>query len=225
MKLLHCITRSIILIALIAAQPAFAENTATTLSDLLNSTRSMRAHFTQTIFDNHGKAVQRSTGKMAMARPGKFRWEVIKPIPQLIIANEPTLWIYDADLQQVTIRSLKKETGEAPALLLSHVGDQLEKDFTVQNRAATVRERHSSTPTAERWFSLFPKKNDSMFKKIEIGFKENKVYQMRLTDNLGHATLIQFEHIEINIPLPPSLFSFKPPAHVDVIRENQTLQQ
>ncbi len=68
--------------------------------------------------------MQRSYGKMALERPGKFRWEVTKPIPQLIIANEAKLWIYDPDLEQVTIRRLKVTSGETPALLLSHEIEQ-----------------------------------------------------------------------------------------------------
>src|SRR5690242_12941666 len=87
---------------------------ATDLTQVLNNVHSMRANFTQTVYDNLGKAIQQSTGKMAMQRPGQFRWQVVRPLPQLIIANQTRLWIYDPDLEQVTIRAFKTTAGEIP---------------------------------------------------------------------------------------------------------------
>ncbi len=69
---------------------------------------------------------------MALQRPGKFRWEVVKPNAQLIIANGSRLWIYDPDLEQVIIRAFKHATGQTPALLLSDDNATLSKDFNVQ---------------------------------------------------------------------------------------------
>src|SRR6516162_4318453 len=94
-----------------------ADSGSADLSNQLNAIKTLRANFAQTVYDNKGKAVQRSYGHIALQRPGKFRWEVIKPIPQLIIANSQRLWIYDPDLQQVMIRSLHVAAGETPALL------------------------------------------------------------------------------------------------------------
>lgn len=105
-------------ILLFVVQIANAQS-STELSDLLKSVQGMKANFTQTLYDGRGKAKQTSYGNMAMQRPGKFRWEVTKPMPQLIIANQTTLWIFDPDLEQVTIRSLSKASGETPAFLLS----------------------------------------------------------------------------------------------------------
>jgi len=183
---------------------------------LLNSIQTMRADFTQTVFNNRGKAIQQSHGRMAMQRPGRFRWDVIKPIPQLVVANQSRLWIYDADLEQVTIRSIKQAAGETPALLLSHVNTNtaLGKDFAV-----TFENKNQSN---WRWFKLVPKKPDSMFAVIEMGFLNGQIHEMRLQDHLGHTTTIQFNHAEINISLPASLFVFKPTANVDVIDETKS---
>lgn len=192
---------------------AHATNGAANLASLLNSVTTMRADFTQTIFDNRGKAVQKSYGRMALQRPGRFRWEVTKPIPQLIIANATRLWIYDADLEQVTIRPLKTTAGEAPALLLSHSNTTLDKDFSVTeipNKA-----------DGWRWFTLVPQHTDEMFTSIKIGFKNNQISEMRLQDNLGHTTGIQYKNIATNASLPASLFTFTPPPHTDVIDETR----
>lgn len=194
--------------------PAFATS-GTDLSNLLNNMKTMRATFTQTIYDSSGnsKAALKSQGRMALDRPGKFRWEVSKPMPQVIIANGNRLWVYDPDLQQVTIRSLKTEAGEAPALLLSHQNTTLEKDYaiTVQDDKKTLR-----------WFVMLPRKKDNMFKQVKMGFDDKQqLKEMVLEDQIGHATRVQFANIAVNISLPASLFTFKAPAGTDIIDETK----
>lgn len=192
---------------------AYAANSSDELTQLLNGLHSMRAGFAQTVFDNKGKAIQKSSGRMSLERPGKFRWQVTQPIPQTIIANETRLWVYDPDLQQVTISKVAKVTGDAPALLLSQNNTSLDKDFT-------VKEIQKDKPNW-RYFSLIPKKGDSMFMNIQIAFQKNNVSEMHLTDHLGHTTVIQFKDIETNVHFAASQFKFKAPAHVDVIDETQ----
>lgn len=179
---------------------------------LLNQTRTMQATFKQVTYDNHQKAIQTATGRMALWRPGRFRWEVLKPVPQLIIANQTKLWIYDPDLQQVTIRVLQQAAGESPALLLSHVDNSLENDYAV-----TALPEQAGL----RWFSLKAKQKDNMFGDVELGFKMANLQQMRLKDNLGHTTTVDFQQITANANLPASLFTFKAPAGVDVIDETK----
>lgn len=192
---------------------AQAQSVATDLTALLNATKSMRADFVQTIYDEQGKTIQQSYGQMAISRPGKFRWQVMKPIPQLIIANDARLWIYDPDLEQVTIRSLKNMSGEAPALLLSQVDATLEKDYAVKIL--------QKKPTTMRWFLLTPKTTDHMFSTIQLGFTDGRITDMRLQDNLGHMTAIRFKNIALNPTLSASLFNFKIPANIDVIDETR----
>ena len=183
------------------------------LASRLNAVQTMRANFTQVVYDNRNKAVMKSYGRMSMQRPGRFRWEVIKPIPQIIVANASRLWIYDPDLEQVTIRSLKQATGDTPALLLSHVNIELTNEYLVAQMP--------SQTSGITWYALTPKSADSMFASIEMGFAQNQIQEMRLRDHLGHVTKVTFQHIETNIPLPASLFVFKAPRGVDVINETK----
>jgi outer membrane lipoprotein carrier protein len=188
---------------------AHANPASDTLTQLLNNTRTMQADFTEVVKDTKGKTLNRSQGKMSLERPGKFRWDVIKPNPQLIVTNGKKIWIYDADLEQVTIRYLSKEPGEAPALLLSNANETLTKDFSVD----------TSNQTNTQWFSLRPKDKNSMFEFIKLGFQNQQITEMQLKDHLGHVTLIQFNRVVINNNLSPALFNFKVPAKVDVIDE------
>ncbi len=172
----------------------------------------MQADFAQVVTDTKGKMLNRSQGKMSLERPGKFRWQVMQPNSQLIVTNGKKVWIYDADLEQVTVRYLGKEAGEAPALLLSNTNETLSKDFHVQE----------TDRAGMQWFTLSPQNKNSMFETIQLGFLNQQIKQMRLQDHLGHVTAIQFNRIQMNNDLSASLFRFKMPAKVDLIDETKT---
>jgi len=203
----------IILISLNLYSTLVFASAATDLNQLLLAVNTMQANFTQTIFDNKNKAIQKTFGRVAIQRPDKFRWEVTKPIPQLIVANQSRLWIYDPDLEQVTIRTLKTAAGEAPTLLLSYANASLDKEYNVQ--AMTIKS------SSLRWFSLRPKNPDNVFVAVRLGFANNVINQMDLQDHLGHTTSVQFNNVKTNLPLASSLFTFKIPKAVDVIDETK----
>lgn len=198
---------------LLAASFSFAAIPSDKLSALLSTIQSMQANFVQTIYNNHGKAIHRSYGRMAIARPGKFRWEVKKPIPQVIIANQTRLWIYDADLEQVTIRPLGQVAGDAPGLLLSQAHQELGRDYQVK----FLPLKNSN----ELWFELTPKKSGNMLESIQMGFRGDQINQMQLKDHLGHRTVIQYQNIQTNIKLSNLLFQFKAPKNTDIIDETK----
>ena len=197
-------------VSVLFVMSAHAATPSDDLKSLLNGVKTMQAAFTQTVYDNREKPVETSYGKMSMERPGKFRWEVTKPIPQLIIANQSKLWIYDPDLEQVTIRKLEKATGDTPALLLSHVDAEIDKSYTITT---------APTEANIQWFKLVPKNKDSMFEQVKLGFAKQQIQQMRLQDHLGHTTQIKFSNITTNNNLAATLFTFKPPKNTDVIDE------
>lgn len=184
---------------------AHAQTASDDLTQLLSSFQSMSAQFQQVVFNSHGKALQRSSGQMALMRPGKFRWQVFKPNPQLLIANGRNLWIYDIDLSQATEQLLDKNNNNSPASLLSGSIADLENRFIVTRKTAQS-------------FQLKPKSENDMFKWIELTFSHSKLTQMRLMDNLGSLTDFHFSQVNINPKLSPSLFQFKAPRGVEVIK-------
>ena len=104
--------------------------------------------------------------------------------------------------------------GETPGLLLSHTDTNLEKDFNISLL--------NSSSTKLRYFLLVPKKSDSLFASIKMGFnKDNRIEEMQFKDHLGHNTRIIFKNIKTNIPLANSLFIFKPSKQIDVIDETK----
>lgn len=202
----------VMLVVFFLQSNSYADNMAlTALNQLLANTQTMRADFTQAILDKNAKPLQKAVGKMALERPGKFRWEVLSPTAQLVVANGQRLWIYDPDLEQVTIRLISKEMGETPALLLSNTEATLAKNFS-------VREGNDSL-TGMQWFVLTPKNQNSMLAAIKLGFVNHRIMAMFLEDHLGHTTVIEFKNVKVNAMLSESLFKFNVPANVDVIDE------
>ncbi len=202
----------LIIILLLSQLSSYAAAPAADLTQLLSNIQTLQTDFTQTINDKKGRQTDQSIGHMALQRPGKFRWSVTQPIAQLIIVNDPRLWIYDPDLEQVTIRYVNKEVDNTPVLLLSNPAIAIEKNFIVQSMRNVA---------SMQWFALIPKNRDSMLAFIKIGFAKGQIREMDLQDHLGHNTVIEFYNISMNHPLSASLFNFKVPAHTDVIDETK----
>src|SRR5689334_25322613 len=88
---------------------AAADAAATPLDKYFDGLTTLRASFTQTVKDAHGKDVDRSSGSLVVSRPGKFRWEVqpksgSNSTGQLLVADGKNVWFFDRDLEQVTVK-------------------------------------------------------------------------------------------------------------------------
>jgi outer membrane lipoprotein carrier protein len=179
------------------------------LHQFLDSTRTVRADFSQTVVARNGRQGQVSSGVMIISRPGKFRWQIDKPYAQLLVGDGEKIWIHDPDLRQVTVRKAGPALGGTPAALLA--GDsRIEKDFSLSEAG----ERDGL-----EWVDAVPKAPDSGFEKVSLGFAGDELRAMILLDSLGQTSSLVFARIERNPQLAPSLFRFTPPANTDVIGE------
>ena len=199
------------LVAAFALLPLLAEaGGIDQLHQFLQGTHTLRADFAQTVIARSGRKPQQFSGVVAIARPGKLRWEVQKPAPQLIVGDGEKLWIYDAELKQVTVRPAGKAIGDSPAALLAGRND-LEKNFAL----AEAGEAEGLS-----WVEATPRKgNESGFEKIRLGFAGSELRVMEMADNFGQMTVIRFSKIERNPALPAASFKFVPPPGADVIGE------
>lgn len=179
------------------------------LHRFLQETRTLKAEFSQAVIARNGRKPQQSSGILAISRPGKLRWEIQKPYPQLVVSDGEKIWIHDPELQQVTVRKAGQAIGGSPAALLSG-SNELEKNFT-------LKEAGDSEGMA--WVEATPKATDSGFERVRLGFAGNDLKAMELQDSFGQTTLIHFSKIERNQALPAATFKFVPPAGVDVVGE------
>ncbi|MBF1165061.1 MAG: outer membrane lipoprotein chaperone LolA [Dechloromonas agitata] len=194
----------------LALLPALAQAGAIDqLHDFLKNTRSFKADFSQALLAKNGRKPQQSSGTVAVARPGKLRWEIAKPYPQLVVGDGERFWIHDPELQQVTVRKADKALGASPAALLSGSND-LERNFNL---------REAGEADGLAWVEATPKTGDSGFERVRLGFAGADLQAMELFDSFGQTTLVRFSRIERNPNLPAATFKFTPPAGADVIGE------
>jgi outer membrane lipoprotein carrier protein len=179
------------------------------LRDFFNNTTTMRAQFSQVVNDKQGRKIQEVDGTMQLQRPNKFRWDYKKPYEQQIVSDGKQVFLYDTELQQVTISNLSKSIGSSPAALLAG-GEAVEKSFTLKN--ATRKDGLT-------WVLALPKDKESGFDRVLLGFKADKLRKMELYDSFNHVTHITFNEVERNPTLQDSTFLFTPPAGVDVVGE------
>ncbi len=186
----------------------FAETPADLLQKKLNAIRTMTAQFNQ-IVKAKKKEVSRSTGDMALQRPGRFRWETKEPLEQLIVADGKKMWIYDVDLEQVTVKNQDKGLGGTAALFLSGYDESLTHDFDVKQQ----------TKGQTTVFDLKSKLAKENFQRIQLIFTKDLLTGLELYDQLGQVTSVKLVKIKSNPNLAGKLFEFKPPKGVDVVRQ------
>ena len=183
--------------------------TVENLKSLLEQTATARARFAQMVLDKNMKKLQQATGTMQFARPGKFRWEYDKPYEQVIVSDGTRVWLYDKDLNQVTVRKYDRALGTSPAALLAG-SNEIEKNY----RFSTV-----GSQDGLEWLEAVPRTQDTAFERIRLGFGKAGLEAMELRDQFGQLTVIKFSTIERNAKIPPEAFTFTPPKGADVISE------
>ena len=179
------------------------------LKALLNQTTTAKARFTQVVIDKNQKTLQQSTGTMEFARPGRFRWEYNKPYEQSIIGDGSRLWIYDKDLNQVTVRKLDRALGASPAALLAG-SNEIEKIYVL---------KAAGSEGGLDWLEAVPRTQDTAFERIRLGLGKSGLETMELKDQFGQTTIIRFTDLQRNVKIAPESFRFTPPKGVDVISE------
>lgn len=184
------------------ADAAAARRLETALGDLT----SLRAEFRQSVTDVQGRVTETAEGTVALARPGRFRWDYRVP-EQLIVSDGVTVWFHDIGLEQVTIRSAADTIAGTPAMLLSGEGD-LEVEFRIADGGENE---------GLRWSVLTPRSEEGDFRELRVGLVQGELRRMTLLDRLGQTTRLEFERIERNPKLDPAQFSFTPPPGVDVV--------
>lgn len=192
-------------------------NPAASLETTLMNIKTIQADFSEVILTG-SHVNQRLSGVFYLKKmgakdkgAGKFLWKTIKPIHQEIISNGKQVWIYDKDLEQVTITSLQKNVGATPVLLLNG-----EKGNIAQNYKVNLAQKSSGSRID--LYTLVPK-HKTLYRFIQMSFDGKILTHMRFEDNLGQFTDFTFTHIKLNQPILDKLFVFVPPKNVDIIHE------
>lgn len=179
------------------------------LNELLSRAKTMTGGFSQMTLSANGANLQETTGTLALKRPGMFRWHTDPPLEQLLVSDGERIWLYDPDLEQVTIQKMDKRLSHTPALLLSGDVSQLQENFNIEwSEGSSVVD-----------FTLTPKEADSMFDNLRVSFSDGVINDMQMSDPVGQRTNILFRNVQLNQPLDDAQFIFDVPDGVDVISE------
>jgi outer membrane lipoprotein carrier protein len=192
-----------------------AHAAATPLDAYLDNLKTLRASFLQTLADPHGREIDRATGTLIVARPGKFSWDIhpenssggTTGSGQLMVCDGTNLWFLDRDLKQVTVKPVDAALTATPAMLLSGTAD--------------LRQNFKITPAGMRtgleWVLAEPTGTDADFRSALFGFANGELKRMIVEDKLGQTATIMFEKVTRNVAIAPADVSFTPPKDVDVI--------
>lgn len=208
MQLIRVLFASALLFTL---APAQADQSASVqrLTGLLQQAETLTGRFSQLSLDGTGTQLQETSGEMALKRPGQFRWHTDEPMEQLLVSNGKKVWLYDPDLEQVTIQTLDQRLTHTPALLLSGDVSAISENFEVSHQqAGEVVD-----------FTLKPKAKDTLFDNLRLSFRGGVINDMQLIDSVGQRTNILFMGVKLNQPLKADLFTFEIPEGADVISE------
>ena len=177
------------------------------LEQFLNATNTLQADFRQRLLDPGGVLMQESAGQFSLKRPGKFSWDYKQPYAQQIVSNGQKIWIYDSELEQVSVKPYSDVLSGAPVILLDQRRD-LDQEFVVEDKGQV---------DDQYWVSLTPRKDDNEFKNIRVGMDDKQLRTIMLVDAFEQTTIIEFEHLKINPPLADEQFEFSPPPGTDVV--------
>ncbi len=203
---------SVVFITGLTASAQAATDARKKLNTFFTSVNTMQGSFIQQLYSKQGKVKETTKGQLYLQRPGRFRWIYAQPDPQQIISDGKNIWIYDQDLDQVTVKPLNKTITSTPAAIL------MQK--SIPDSQFKVTEMDAAT-SGWSWFYLEPHRKNADFKAMQLGLdKQGNLKQMVLYDKIGQKTVITFNTTS-NIPIKASRFSFTPPAGVDVIGKPQ----
>lgn len=194
------------------------------LENFVKTVKTGKADFTQVVTSpaKEGQAprVKTSTGQFEFARPNRFRFNYIKPFEQTIVADGQTLWLFDADLNQVTARKQAAVLGTTPAALIASAADvqALKADFVL----ADAPDRDGL-----EWVAATPKSKDGQLQTVRVGFRAagaagasaSTLEVLEILDSFGQRSVLTFKQFQVNPALPAQAFAFKPPVGADVIRQ------
>lgn len=176
------------------------------LDSFLSDLSTLQADFTQTVYDQENGRRGIATGVLKLKRPDRFRWDYQMPEQRLILADGRDLWIVENDLEQISQYYQSSALKNTPASVLL-AGESLEQSFNPIERGEYQ---------GLQWLELQPHDQDSDVESIVLGFADDQLSQLELTDKFGQVTQFRFSALQRNPVLTGEAFVFNPPEGWDV---------
>ena len=201
-----------VLIAVLCSSAVSYADAVAQLNQLFQGMDTLQGRFQQTIVGRNEEVLQQASGLLQVKRPHQLKWFTQEPYQHQIITDGNILWVYDLDLEQATRQAFASNLDQAPALLLSG-------DITAISERFTISQILQSD--GGQRFQLQPRLEGSVFSSIVIGFVDQQLSELLLSDNFGQQTRIVFSDLQINKLIADEQFQFVPPEQVDVINDEE----
>jgi outer membrane lipoprotein carrier protein len=195
-------------LALLFSSSLFAATGPQQMDRFLQELDSLESAFDQKVYTPDQKQPIRSRGTFYLKRPRKFRWDYSVP-KQLIVADGSQIWLYDPELEQVSVQSQSSALEGTPAMLLIS-GEPVSKAFRVSDGGSSE---------GMAWVELIPRNPESQFIRIRLAFSDDLLRRMQMEDKFGQRTRFRFTEIRVNPDLADDLFYFERPDDVDVFNQ------
>lgn len=197
----------VVSLVLLAQNASAAESARSQLDDFAEGIQNLQAAFEQSVFSAEDEALDKTSGTLVLARPNRFRWDYLEPEEQRIIADGDNIWIYDVELEQVSVRPQSMDEQQSPLAVLLDL-NSLDQQYAT---------KESGDKDGAQWMRLSPKGEDPQFAHVDLGFRDSRLVRMVMVDIVGQRTEIVFQDWKRNGALPPGTFHFEPPVGVDVV--------
>lgn len=184
-----------------------ADNARAQLDQFSSGVQNLSAGFTQQVFSAEGDSLDAASGTLALARPNRFRWDYLEPEEQRIVADGDHIWVYDVELEQVSVRPQAFDEQQSPLAVLLDL-KALDAQFATEDRGES---------DGAAWMRLKPKGEDAEFEHVDLAFRDAELKRMVMVDIVGQRTEIVFQDWKRNGQLPAATFRFDPPPGVDVV--------
>ena len=200
---------------LLGMQEARAEPARDLLAGFLRDVDTVDARFSQSLTDADGVLTEAAAGRFWLSRPGRFRWSYTAPYEREVVSDGQRVWIYDPELEQVTVREIGDSLGSTPAGLLAGSESALDNlNIIALDRDGTLE-----------WVQVLPTDGQSEFAAVSLGFDQANLVELEFVDRLDQRTRIIFEELVLNEPVDEAQFIFQAPAGADIIGASTSEQQ
>jgi len=203
------ILKAISILLLCMTLPVAAATGPEQMRRFLDSVTTLQAQFEQSVLNEQKSAASRAQGTFYLKRPNQFRWDYSEPESQQIVADGRQIWLYDPDLEQVSVTFQRKALNGTPAMLLIS-GEPVEKAFEVID---------IGNSQGLDWVELIPRDEESQFIRILLAFTNDELRRMEMADKFGQTTRFQFYNIEHNPAFASTFFQFERPDNVDLYNQ------
>ncbi|MCB1758475.1 MAG: outer membrane lipoprotein chaperone LolA [Gammaproteobacteria bacterium] len=194
---------------LLLVHPLHADEAGSRLSRYLQNLTTLEAEFEQSVLNENLSQAVRSQGIFYLQRPDKFRWDYIEPERQQIVADGRQIWLYDPELEQVSVQSQQSALKGTPAALLIS-GEPVSNSFELIDIGRSQN---------LDWIELIPRDPESQFVRILLAFANDELLRMEMADKFGQVTRFQFHEIKRNPEFRSTFFKFVPPENTDIYNQ------